>query len=712
MSWEDMGKRIGRRDDKGAAMITRYASTFTDALARLKGHEQKLVKAAAFDLQIDPAGHGKSFHRIDRSKDPNFWSVRVNDDIRIIVHKDRDALLLAYVDHHDKAYAWAERRRIEVHPRTGAAQFVELVERTVAAALAAERPAPPRAPEPPPRPFARLSDDQLLDAGVPADWLAPVRETSDGELFDLLDRLPQEAAEALLDFAAGGELRRAAPAAPDADPFAHPDAERRFRTVENLDELKAALEFPWEKWAVFLHPVQRDLVERRWSGPARVAGTAGTGKTIVALHRAAHLARADREARVLLTSFSPPLAGALSRKLDVLAASEPDLRQRITVKPLRQVARDWYAGLFGEPSLASADELREMFAEAARNGLGAGLGTEFLIDEWDKVVDAWQVPDAEAYADVPRLGRKTRLGARQRETAWAVFDYVREALAERKLTTWASLYERLRRQLEAGQSSPFTHAVVDEAQDLSVAEARFLAALGRAHPEALFFAGDLGQRIFQLPFSWRSLALDVRGRSHRLKVNYRTSHQIRAAADRLLPAAITDMDGVEEGRRGTVSVFDGPPPELILAADEEAEAERVAAFVGSCLGSGMKPAEIALLVRSKKQVPRAQAAAERANVNAAELTDGCEPAGEGVALATMHQTKGLEFRAVAVMACDEDALPDAERLASVGDEADLEEAFDTERHLLYVACTRARDRLMVSGVAPGSEFLNDLSALN
>src|SRR5690606_26430147 len=212
--------------------------------------------------------------------------------------------------HHDDAYRWAVRRKIVQHERTGAMQIVELVERQQEAVSP-----PPGKPDKPDRaatavqPFWALTDDQLLDVGVPRDWLQPVRDTTEEELDQLFDRLPAEAAEALLDFATGGRLEDhiATRAEPGADPFAHPDALRRFRAVEGVEELKAALDAPFEKWAVFLHPAQRSAVDRRWNGPARVSGSAGTGKTIVALHRAVRLAQ-DAGAQVLLTTFSERLA--------------------------------------------------------------------------------------------------------------------------------------------------------------------------------------------------------------------------------------------------------------------------------------------------------------------------------------------------------------------------------------------------------------------
>lgn len=695
-----------------------YASTFTEALGKLSAQEQKQAKLTAFDLQMDPRGNGLQMHRIEKA--PGFWSVRVNVDLRIILYKNGETTLLAYVDHHDDAYRWAERKRMVPHERTGAMQFVEVpiipsssrgsiikAQRgsiSLETAVSARPIAPARRDllaTAPRRPFSALTDDEMLDVGVPRDWLEIIREIEEADLFDLLDRLPGEAAEALLDHATGGKITdHVTVQAPGADPFAHPDAQRRFRVVENLEELKAALDQPFEKWAVFLHPAQRALVEREWSGPARISGSAGTGKTIVALHRAAHLAT-SRGAKVLLTTFSKPLAAALLRKRDILAQGETALTDLVAVAALDQAAFDLYTRAFGQPTMASAAQVRAAIKLAQDAGLGGNFTPEFLFEEWEELVDAWNVNEGRAYAQIPRLGRRTRLGPVQREAAWQVFEFVQKRLAERNVTTWSQLYARLTEWLiDKNGQLPFSHIVVDEAQDISVAQARFLAAVGRQDKEAIFFAGDQGQRIFHLPFSWISLGIDIRGRSHSLKVNYRTSHQIRSTADRLLPEAIVDADGVEEGRRGTVSVFDGPQPEVVLSDSEAAEIDRVAAYLKVCLAEGMAPGDLAILVRSQRQFSRARAAAAAA---------GLDDSGEGsISIAAMHDAKGLEFRGVAVMACDDDVIPDGERITAIGDMAEMEAVYETERHLLYVACTRARDRLFVSAVSPGSEFLEDL----
>ena len=698
-------------------MDFRIADTFTDSLARLTGDEQKAVKTTAFDLQMNPANPGMSFHKLDRAKDPRFWSVRVGSDIRLIVHKSASSLLLCYVDHHDKAYAWAERRKLEVHPTTGAAQFVEVRERVeeirVQKVVEVDAPAPARA-DPPQRVtkpllFAQTPEQLLLGFGVPVEWLEDVRKANEDTLFDLVDHLPAEASEALLELATGGTPKPAPVVVqPHADPFEHPDALRRFRVVSNVEELERAFEYPWEKWAIFLHPDQRQFVEREFNGPARVSGSAGTGKTIVALHRAAHLARANPDTRVLLTTFSEGLATALRSKLRHLISAEPRLGERIDVAALDAVGLRLYEASFGKAKVASLSDVKSLLTQHAGKVSGSRFGAAFLLGEWHQVVDAWQLQTWEEYRDVKRLGRKTRLSDAQRQALWSVFDALRLDLQAQGLVTMAGVFTRLAGEVSKRKHPPFEHVVLDEAQDVSVAQLKFLAAVGGSRPNALFFAGDLGQRIFQTAFSWKSLGVDVRGRSRTLTVNYRTSHQIRAQADRLLAQEIADVDGNTDVRKGTVSVFNGPVPTVNEFDSAPQEVAGVGDWLKAQTEAGLAPHEMGVFVRSDAELERAQQAVQHAGLPFVVLDEQVQSVVGKVSVSTMHFAKGLEFRAVAVMACDDEVMPLQERIESVSDESDLDEVYATERHLLYVACTRAREFLHVSGVAPASEFLADL----
>jgi superfamily I DNA/RNA helicase len=648
------------------------------------------------------------FHRLDKAKDPNFWSVRVSSDIRLIVHRTDASLLLCYVDHHDRAYGWAERRKIERHPKTGAAQIVEVRETVreivIPKYVEVEQPAPPKPPL-----FVGATDEDLLGYGVPEEWLTDVRKATEDTLFDLAEHLPAEAAEALLELATGSTPLQPAQIAEGENPFDHPDAQRRFRVVTDVEELKRAMDFPWEKWTVFLHPAQREIVDRDYNGPARVAGSAGTGKTIVALHRAVHLAKTNANGTVLLTTFSITLARNLRRKLGRLTGDEPRLRDRIAVRAIDEVGLELYESAFGTPSVPTPAMLRTLLKAASEAGEDHRFSLRFLESEWSDVVDAWQLDTWEAYRDVARLGRKTRLGEKQRALLWSIFARLRADLQECGFVTIPAVFASVSACLSSGATSAADFVVIDEAQDISVPQLKFLAALAGRKENGLFFAGDLGQRIFQTPFSWKSLGVDIRGRSHTLRINYRTSHQIRRQVDRLLEPEMADVDGNRESRLGTVSVFNGPEPSVEVAESKKHETALIASWLTDRIKEGVEPHEMGVFVRSDAELPRARAAVAEAGLTGVELDANTDATAGSVSMGTMHLAKGLEFRAVVVAACDDEIIPLQARIEAVSDDSDLEEVYNTERHLLYVACTRARDHLLITGVKPVSEFLDDLS---
>lgn len=690
-------------------MEFRIADTFRGSLARLTGEEQTTVKSTVYDIQANPVSHGISLHRIDKSKDKNFWSARASRDLRIIVHQTEDSVLLCYVDHHDNAYEWARRRRLDAHPKTGAAQFVEVRELVEEIVIPRYVDGPVTKPVQAPLPFlAQLANEELLAYGVPEEWVADVQQATEETVLEIAAHLPAEASEAVLALATGTRPPVPQPLAPDEDPFEHPDAQRRFRTMHNVEELEAALDYPWDQWTIFLHPAQRELVERNFNGPARVSGSAGTGKTIVALHRAVFLVRSDPAARVLLTSFSEALAHALRSKLIRLIAAEPRLGERIDVASLDAAGQRLYERNFRPRAFATEAEIRDLLAEASSQVLPHRFSPSFLFSEWDQVVDAWQLDSREAYRTVARLGRKTRLPDAQRTILWSIFEKVIARLSERQAITRAGMFARLADRATEKSLHPYDYVVVDEAQDITVQQLRFLAAVGGGRANSLFFAGDLGQRIFQQPFSWKALGVDIRGRARTLRINYRTSHQIRMQADRLLAPSVSDIDENVEDRRGTVSVFNGPAPDVRLFDSAEEEGEFVATWLGDRRADGLAPDDMCVIVRSTSEFGRAQSAIQQAGMTAVVIDERVSAVRGSVAICTMHLAKGLEFKAVVVMACDDTVIPSQERIAAITDESDLQEVYETERHLLYVACTRARDFLLVTSGDVASEYVEDL----
>lgn len=718
---------------------------FLEASRRLTADEQQLIKATILELALNPKGQGTNLHRLDKARDKNLWSCRVTRGIRIILHQQNGRMTLLYVDHHDKAYAWGESRVFKFDDRTKNWKVFKMKEETVVlrTTVAAE----PEAK----RPYAKYSDDALAACGASPGDFDDIRAADEDSIFNL--GLPIVVMEALMD-----SLSPVAPsrASSEAAPVAyHTDtaaakvvfAEEKIELpteevlaaatealaapaepiapvapveppppvvygsvvrVNSQEQLEAVLSGQWEKWQIFLHPNQQELVDAHYAGPVRISGSAGTGKTIVALHRVNHLLRLSDDTRVLLTTLSPALAGFLHARLRKLLADRPRLGERVEVTSVDDYAQRLYRLHVGEFTLTPRETIAGWITEACKADGDAKLRPLFLLNEWEDVIDAQQLTTLEQYQAAERLGRKVRLNAERRQSLWAIFAQVWAKLQAAGSTTQAGLYHRLVVALERSPGSPVDHVIVDECQDLNQGQVRFLAALGRGRANALFFTGDIGQRIFQQPFSWKSLGIDLRGRTKTLRVNYRTSQQIRKTADRLLESSIVDADGERVDRSKTISAFGGPAPTISVFDDQAEEQAAVVTFLKELLASGVKPHEMAIMVRDDAQLSRAQAIAQALGIPAVVLDQRLATLVGSLNLSTMHLAKGLEYRAVAVIACDDDVIPSPARLAAISDPGDLKEAYELERHLLYVACTRARDHLFVSGVHPASEFLTDL----
>ncbi len=617
------------------------------------------------------------------------------------MYKDGARSIFCYVGHHDEAYDWARRRKFEVHATTGAAQIIEVAEVVCEEIRIIPREAPRGL-------LAQEDPKYLLALGVPESFIDLVRNADQDLLLELAGRLPEEAQEALLALATGQrpearpvELGRA------ADPFSHPDAQRRFWVATDEESLAQALHRPWAEWLVFLHPSQRIAVERNFNGPARVFGAAGTGKSVVAMHRSARLARQSQGARVLLTTFSKVLASRLSDGMDTLLGPASETRGQVEVAHLHGYAHS-HASRFGKLTIADDSTLNELIARS-RGGLDPAFDNAFLRSEWDAVIDFWGFSSFESYRDVPRTGRGTALSPRVRRQLWDVFAKIRDALAARELHTFGEVCDRLRERIAAAGTQPFQHVIVDEAQDLGPRELRLVAALAPPGSAALFFAGDVGQRIFRWPFAWSKAGVDVRGRCQRLAVNYRASAEIRGFSEGLLPSRVADVDG-EPQERDVVSLLRGPEPEIKGADDLAQEIDVLTNWLVAAQHRGIAPSEIAVFARTRKVLEdRAKPALARADLAGTWLSVDHDIDPGSVALATLHSAKGLEFRAVAVVGCDEAHIPLRAALEGVTDPETKRIVRDRELSLLYVGCTRARDELLVLWSGRPSPFIKSMA---
>jgi hypothetical protein len=691
-----------------------FADSFLGRVQSLPNEVKKLVLRKTAEFAATPESPGFNAEVLSGVARQNGWhSARVDRDLRLIWTRVEGTIVFAWVDRHDDAYAWADRNRLRVNPRTGSAQRYVAPEAVVApprrieaATSSAEAEGSTHRPTQAP-PFSGEDDEYLLCLGVPEEWVGQVKALADvADLDGLIGLLPDEAWERLVDLANG---RRPAPdpnanVSAVADPLKHPDSKRHFMLLSDDAALDQVLAGDWDAWQVFLHPSQRAAVETRHRGPSLVSGAAGTGKSVVAVHRAAFLARNHPEARILLTSYSKTLSVRLAQQLDRLLRGDADVRDRIEVSHLDRRLMDFARLRLGPVNIAGRAHIQPLLDRAAREAKLELKDPGFLWAEWETVIDAWGIESEDSYLRAQREGRGLALPPSARSRVWPVFSTTIASLARRKLRTWASVARAVGALLQSRSDRPYSHIVADEAQDLSPAQLFFLRSLVAPGDNDITLAADIGQRIYRRPFSWLAAGIDVRGRASRLRVSYRSTRQILSLADSVvLPPA---SGGQEDLSRDAVAVRAGPKPSLVQCASVAEEAEIVGNWIRACLEDEIPAAQIAIFARTSTMVERIGAKAARlAGATWAELKDEREPEGSAVMVGTIHAAKGLEFRAVAVVGCGRDLIPLPSVLTATASARDVALAEASKRQLLYVALTRARDLLLVTWTGEPSNYL-------
>ena len=703
-------------------MLPRVALSkeFLEAYSRLPRGQQKKVREFTEKFQRNPTGPGIHFEPVRDAIDDKVRSVRIDQAYRaIVIQPPRgDVYLCVWVDHHDEAYAWARKKRFEVNPASGVFQLYEL-----------DVPAPePVAPEveTPAGLFDRFENRELLMAGLPEPLLPAVRALqSDEDLEALAPHLPEDAAEVLFQLAAGYSLgealeemerSRVGKEAVDVEDFQEalkqPGSQRGFKVLDDEQDLDAMLEAPLEQWRIFLHPTQRKLVETHANGPMRVLGGAGTGKTVVLMHRAKHLARSEFTSpgdRILVTTFTRNLALDLETNLKNLCGSA---FSRLEVTNLHSWAVGFLRSRGQDFRIVQGSERTSCWKQALE-GEVSGLPRSFYMDEWDHVIQAQGIESREAYFRASRGGRGTRLSRTRRADVWKVMARYREILDAEGMVEWPDVIREARTCLESADAEPpYCAVLADEVQDFSPEALRLLRALVAPGPNDVFLVGDGHQRIYGRHTPLSRLGFEIRGRrSRRLRLNYRTTQRIRSFAVGLLEGrVIDDLDEGTDSLQGYCSIRTGLQPVIkqLSSAAEENE------FIVACVRSWLEkapPASICVAARSSKQIrngckPALEAAGISCVILEKELETEVDP--QAVRLATMHRLKGLEFSRVLISGVQKGQVPSAAALRSAPDDAGREDAELQERCLLYVAATRARDELVVVGWGEMSPFLEEI----
>jgi mRNA-degrading endonuclease RelE of RelBE toxin-antitoxin system len=701
--------------------MTQLAITaeFLESLAKLPKRLQKKVREFTRKFAENSHSSAINYEKIHDVLDQRVRTVRIDQQYRaIVLHPNEgDIYVMLWVDNHDEAMAWASAKRFDVNPETHAFQIydpaaVDEVSRTIRRDRDAVTSGGTGGTSVA-RLFNQHSDQTLVSLGVPEVLVPAVREVRDLEdLKAIACHLPAEAGEALYWLADNLPLDeiRAAVSMPSyrknalptvEESLEHPDSRRRLVKVKSIDELERVLDASLEQWRIFLHPTQQSLVTIDVSGPLIVEGGAGTGKTVVALHRAKHLALNvfhNSSDRILFTTFTANLAEAISRQLDLLCGPE---RSRIDVVHIDQLARRMLDDTRVE--IASAADLMHCWDLSV--GEKCPLSAPELQHEWTYATEVRGVDNEREYLRMSRVGQSKPLDRLQRKRIWQAFDVFQSNMKSRGLQAWSSVMREATNNSLA-QGPKYAAVLVDESQDFTASAWRLIRSLAKPGPNDLFLVGDAHQRIYGSPIRLGECGIEVGDRRHLLRINYRTTEEIRDwAFSRFSNVDFTRIAGVPDAQSDSHerSLLSGPDPELVQLSSREEELDYYRKLIPVLLKE-FRPEEIVICARAAwilRDFKKLFHEIEQPYVVLEKIRD---ESNDGIRLATIHRIKGLEFRCVLIVSVNAGIIPckfegrDDDRLAQIQHQS-------RERALLYVATTRARDRVIISTSGKASPLL-------
>lgn len=688
------------------------SSDFLTAFARLPRQVQGKVTEFVNKFRNNPMSPGINYEKLNSGIDKKIFSVRIDDTYRGIVVRQQEVgvYLLLWVDHHDEAYQWAARKKCEVNPKTGAIQVFD-VQSMVEKVSVPDKVAL----------FALAKDDELLKLGVPEIQLDFVRSfISKEDFYKAEQSMPHDAYEHLSWLAEGFpmeevlelvlEEQNASSANEDlVAALDVPTTLKSFVVVDGEDELRRIMAEPLEKWRVFLHPTQRKIARKEYSGSARVLGGAGTGKTVVAMHRAKHLAsKCEGQQRILMTTFTANLAADIRENLRKICTLE-ELR-RIEVIHLDAWVNQFLRESGFSAQIGYDDAIKPLWERAV---LLANIDLPFEIsfyeEEWNRIVIAQEALTLEKYVKATRNGRGTRLDRKRRMHIWKVFENYQNLMKENQIRDInTAMYESTKLLQSAGRKPRYASIIIDEGQDFSDNAYRLIRALaGEEHPNDIFIVGDSHQRIYRNHPILSKCGINVRGRSSILKINYRTTEEIRKQALLLLKGiSFDDLDeGFDLGDK-CQSLTHGEKPIVENFGNANDEFDFLLREVKKLKDNGVSLTDICVVARTKKLVDDYIALFTKAGIRsyAIKRNKADDRSFDGLRVATMHRVKGLEFKYVFIAAVNNRIIP----LSSAINKADAvfeEESITSEKCLLYVAMTRAQKGVYITSYGRKSEFL-------
>lgn len=685
---------------------------FFNSFAALPKSKQNKVMEFLSKFRSNPEANGFNYEKIQNASDPNMRSVRIDDTYRAILIREEgtNVYLLLWVDHHDEAYDWAVRKRCILNHTTGSIQVYE----TQATAQPEEVSSSEEKPL-----FSSLSDDLLQKLGVPEELIAYVRTLTDLSFDAAKGKMPRDAFEAL-DYVRIGldpkeviaELYGETPAKKAGDmatALQNPITKMQFYVADGEEDLKAMMNAPLELWRVYLHPSQRRIVRKEYKGPARILGGAGTGKTVVAMHRAKELAsHCLGNERILFTTFTENLAADIQENLRKICT--PDIMKHIEVVHLDQWVNRYLRAHEYPYTIVYGEQITDMWKKAESfTGEDFDLPEGFFQEEWETVVQAQNIQTVGEYAKAPRPGRGIRLDRKLRMRVWKVFEEYRAMMDAEKVCDAACAMNECAQLLTTGpEVRLYASVIVDEGQDFGPSAYRLLRAIaGSEHINDRYIVGDAHQRIYKNKVILSRCGINVKGRSGKLRMNYRTTEEIRHSAMNVLEGLSFDDldDGIDDGK-GYISLSHGDQPTVSVFATQDQEAEELIKRIQEQIAAGIDPREICVVARTNPLIDDYKKYLTEAGIDSFEIKrrQADDRSRMGVRLATMHRVKGHEFTTVFIVAANKNYIP-LKSAVNRTDPAEREAAMASERCLLYVAMTRAKKKVMLSAYGAVSDFV-------
>lgn len=696
-----------------------------DAIINLPKQIQKKVPEFIKKFREDPRSPAIHLEPISTFRDTQLRTARIDLKYRAIVRapESGDMYHLLWVDNHDEAMAWAQNKLFEWNANTQSYQVFtapEVIEDQPAEAM------PAAAPELEQTLLSPYADEQLLQIGVPAVLIPSVRKTAGLEDLEALEKyLPVEAFENLFYLLDGMDIRdiildleegKTAEMSLEAQ-MRSANNQRSFFELSDDEILNEILKGDLQKWKIFLHPSQRKLVEGNFKGAMKITGGAGTGKTVAALHRARQLSRYDygRQGKpILFTTFTKSLTRNLSKELAGMKIDSAVVHlSNISAFAVEEAKK---LGLVNEDvrllNFSHSKSSRELWDEVLEFELSP-YDSEFLDAEYREVMLFNNIKTDKEYFKVPRIGRNKRISRKDKVAIWRLIGRFRERQAAQNYLHIEEACNRLYDHYNALADKPYGHVIADEIQDFSNIELRLLRSLVAEGPNDLFLVGDPMQKIYDRTINFSKAGINVRGRrSRRLKINYRTTEEIkRSAVSTIQDIAFDDFDGEEEKKNGYVSLRHGLRPEYLLFRDKGQELDYIVQKIYDLTNSeetnSFQPGDICIAARTRNSAKDIISRLHQEKIGYYDITTdtGKGEKDSGVRISTFHNMKGLEFKIIFLADVNDRTFPYYPSAYDQWSESRKQEYVREEQALMYVAMTRAIHVLLVTGVGERSGLL-------